>query len=88
MSKIKFNKNLQLSIDNYDEDEEPTITGNTINTVEFCGYGTLAGLFARGTYILTRTEAKLKNTNWDDKLHHVDILTNDYDIILTITKGD
>lgn len=88
MSKIKFNKNLQLSIDDYDEDEEPTIAGNTINTVEFSGYGTLAGLFARGTYVLTRAEARLKTINWDNKLRHVDILTNDYNIIVTITKGD
>lgn len=95
---ITLNSHCILTIADYDETTQAEPTGRLLpdndDRTEYYGYGTLAGLRARATYMISaEDEATMAEQDGDGsaidwKIDHVDIMTDDGVIVATVTDGD
>ena len=98
---VRANEHLQLDVTDYNETEQAEMTnrcleGHQDGLVEWYGYGEVAGLRARATYLTTEGDEKIVEDNggdwggidWDARLAYVDILTDDGVVVVTIDNPD
>lgn len=94
MSKIELNGDLSLEVTDYDETEQAEVNNlvRDDDLTSWWGYGTLAGLRARATYLTTPGDERQVeevggdwgSIDWMERLHHVDIITDDHVPVVTI----
>lgn len=93
---MKLNTNCNLTINDYEEIEPAEMTNRVLDPhmewlVEWYGYGVIAGLAARATYYTNSDDDEiaadtgdLGSIDWDARLSHVDIITDDKVVVVTI----
>ena len=98
---IKVNEHLKLSVTDYNETTQAEMTSRYLEAhqeglVEWYGYGDIAGLRARATYFTTEGDNQIVGDNggdwggvdWDARLSHIDILTDDGVVVVTVDNPD
>jgi len=97
---MELNANCNLTISDYDETEPAEMTNRVLEPhmeglVEWYGYGSIAGLNARATYYTNADDDEIAadtgdfgSIDWDTRLSHVDIITDDHVVVVTIHNPD
>ena len=97
---MDLNANCKLTVSDYEETEQAEMTGRALEPhmeglVEWYGYGSAAGLNARATYYTNRDDNEIAadtgdfgSIDWDTRLSHVDIITDDNIVVVTINNPD
>ena len=97
---MKLNTNCNLTISDYEESDPAEMTNRVLDPhmeglVEWYGYGSIAGLNARATYYTNADDDEIAadtgdfgSIDWDTRLSHVDIITDDNIVVVTIHNPD
>lgn len=96
-----INSSLVLTLDDYEETTQAEMTSRLLqdheyNLVEWYGYGTIAGLRCRATYITGPEDDHIVECNggdwggidWFGRLAQIDIITDDYVPVVTLFNPD
>ena len=97
---MELNASCRLTVSDYEEVEQAEMTNRVLEPhmeglTEWYGYGTVAGLDARAVYYTNSDDAGIAadtgdfgSIDWDTRLSHVDIITDDHVVVVTIHNPD
>ena len=100
-ARITLATDIYLTMADYDETDQAEETSRALpphmeGLTEWYGYGTMAGLRARGVYFTDQADADNVDdnggdwgaVNWAARLSHVDIVTDDGVVLVTVHNRD